>query len=397
MKIALVWADNSKLIKIGGKHVHQNLLEKALKQLGHEVETFYPIPFGHLNTKDKLKAVIETVVSSPIKTLDSSFRVFKYKTVMQYYWRFFENLDVRDFDVVHAHDVVAAGAVVANKLVLTIHGYLAKEALNYSDIKDERAKRKIYEYLVKIEKHGVARAEHIIAVDTRIKNYVVNELGYPAEKVTVIYNAVDTDRFVPVTEEEKRKIRKTLGLPTEKLIVFVPRRYVDKNGVHYAARAFSKMNDMDFFFIFAGDGPLKGLVEEILKGKENAMVLGPIANDHVHRYYQASDVILVPSITTEEGVEEATSLTMLEGMACGKIVVCTKVGGMKEVIKDGENGFLIDQKSEDAIVEKLLFIKNNMNQLEELKKNARHCAEKHGYIEHAKTVLQIYKKVLDKQ
>jgi glycosyltransferase involved in cell wall biosynthesis len=157
------------------------------------------------------------------------------------------------------------------------------------------------------------------------------------------------------------------------------------------------MNDMDFFFIFTGDGPLKGLVEEILKGKENAMVLGPIANDHVHRYYQASDVILVPSITTEEGVEEATSLTMLEGMACGKIVVCTKVGGMKEVIKDGENGFLIDQKSEDAIVEKLLFIKNNMNQLEELKKNARHCAEKHGYIEHAKTVLQIYKKVLDKQ
>ena len=42
MKIALVSADNSKLIKIGGKHVHQNLLEKALKQLGHEVETFYP-------------------------------------------------------------------------------------------------------------------------------------------------------------------------------------------------------------------------------------------------------------------------------------------------------------------------------------------------------------------
>jgi len=375
--------------------VHQNLLEKALKQLGHEVETFYPIPLGHLNTNDKLKAVVKTVASSPLKTLDSSFRVFKYKTVIQYYWRFFENLDVRDFDVVHAYDVVASGAVVANKLVLTIHGYLAREALNYSDIKDERAKRKIYEYLMKIEKRGIAKAEHIITVDTRIKNYLVNELGYPAEKVTVIYNAVDTDRFVPVTEEEKQNIRKALGLPTEKLIVFVPRRYVDKNGVHYAARAFRKMNDADFFFIFAGDGPLRGLVEEILKGKENAMVLGPIANEDVHRYYQASDVILVPSITTEEGVEEATSLTMLEGMACGKIVVCTRVGGMKEVIKDGENGFLIDQKSEDAIIEKLLFIKKNMNGMEELRKNARYCAENHGYMEHAKKVLDIYRNILD--
>jgi len=374
--------------------VHQNLLEKALKQLGHEVETFYPIPLGHLNTNDKLKAVVKTVASSPLKTLDSSFRVFKYKTVIQYYWRFFENLDVRDFDVVHAYDVVASGAVVANKLVLTIHGYLAREALNYSDIKDERAKRKIYEYLMKIEKRGIAKAEHIITVDTRIKNYLVNELGYPAEKVTVIYNAVDTDRFVPVTEEEKQNIRKALGLPTEKLIVFVPRRYVDKNGVHYAARAFRKMNDADFFFIFAGDGPLRGLVEEILKGKENAMVLGPIANEDVHHYYQASDVILVPSVTTEEGVKEATSLTMLEGMACGKIVVCTRVGGMKEIIKDGENGFLIDQKSEDAIIEKLLFIKKNMNGMEELRKNARYCAENHGYMEHAKKVLDIYRNIL---
>ena len=374
--------------------MHQNLLEKALKQLGHEVETFYPIPLGHLNTNDKLKAVVKTVASSPLKTLDSSFRVFKYKTVIQYYWRFFENLDVRDFDVVHAYDVVASGAVVANKLVLTIHGYLAREALNYSDIKDERAKRKIYEYLMKIEKRGIAKAEHIITVDTRIKNYLVNELGYPAEKVTVIYNAVDTDRFVPVTEEEKQNIRKALGLPTEKLIVFVPRRYVDKNGVHYAARAFRKMNDADFFFIFAGDGPLRGLVEEILKGKENAMVLGPIANEDVHHYYQASDVILVPSVTTEEGVKEATSLTMLEGMACGKIVVCTRVGGMKEIIKDGENGFLIDQKSEDAIIEKLLFIKKNMNGMEELRKNARYCAENHGYMEHAKKVLDIYRNIL---
>ena len=145
--------------------MHQNLLEKALKQLGHEVETFYPIPLGHLNTNDKLKAVVKTVASSPLKTLDSSFRVFKYKTVIQYYWRFFENLDVRDFDVVHAYDVVASGAVVANKLVLTIHGYLAREALNYSDIKDERAKRKIYEYLMKIEKRGIAKAEHIITVN----------------------------------------------------------------------------------------------------------------------------------------------------------------------------------------------------------------------------------------
>lgn len=155
------------------------------------------------------------------------------------------------------------------------------------------------------------------------------------------------------------------------------------------------MNDEDFFFIFAGDGPLKSLLEEILKEKTNAIVMGPIANDDVHRYYQASDVILVPSITTEEGVEEATSLTMLEGMACGKIVVCTKVGGMNEVIKDGENGFLIEQKSEDAIIAKLSFIKKNINKLEELRKKAsQYVFEKHGYLQHAHKILKLYEQVL---
>ena len=395
MKIALVSVDNSKLIRIGGKHVHQNLLEKALKQLGHEVETFYPIPFGHLNTKDKLRAVVNTVASSPLKTLDSSFRVFKYKTVIQYYWRFFENLDVRDFDVVHAHDVVAAGAVVANKLVLTIHGYFVAEALNSLKIENKYRRTKVYEYLLKIEKQAVEKAKHIIAVDSGRRNYLIQTLNCPTDKITVMHNGVDTDRFVPVTDEEKITLRKRLKLPTDKVVVFLPRRYVENTGVLYAARAFKKLKDSGLFIVFSGTGPLKNSVEEILKGEPNALVMDGIPNDEIHHYYQASDVILVPSITTEEGVEEATSLTMLEGMACGKIVVCTRVGGMKEIIKDGENGFLIDQKSEDAIIEKLLFIKKNMNGMEELRKNARHCAENHGYMEHAKKVLDIYRNILD--
>jgi glycosyltransferase involved in cell wall biosynthesis len=87
---------------------------------------------------------------------------------------------------------------------------------------------------------------------------------------------------------------------------------------------------------------------------------------------------------------------MLEGMACGKIVICSNVGGMKEVIKDGKNGFLIEQKSEESIIEKLVYVKDNYDKLEEIRKMAReYVIQNHGYIEHAKKVLEVYEKVLN--
>jgi len=393
MKIALVSTDNSKIVRLGGKHVHQNLLEQALTKLGNDVATFYPSPVARSH---KLREGLLSVLHHPAIIFSKTLAELKFKAAIGYYQRFFRKLDLEDFDIVHCHDALAAASIRAKRIVLTIHGYLAMETLNYGSFRGDSQER-VYNYCLDIERKGVGKAAHIICVDTRIKNYVVENFGYPDENTAVIFNAIDTDRFCPVSQEEKMLLRKELSLPVEKIIVFVPRRYVDKNGVHYAAKAFSKMESQDFCFIFAGEGPLKETVREILKGKENAVVMGGVANDLIAKYYQASDVVLIPSITTNEGIEEATSLSMLEGMACGKVVVCTNVGGMKEVIKDGENGFLIEQKNEDVIIEKLLFIKQNIGNLADLRKNAReYVVKNHSYIEHAKKVLKIYELVLAK-
>ncbi|HEY8543272.1 MAG TPA: glycosyltransferase family 4 protein, partial [Pseudothermotoga sp.] len=107
-------------------------------------------------------------------------------------------------------------------------------------------------------------------------------------------------------------------------------------------------------------------------------------------------VVLVPSITSKEGVEEATSLSMLEGMACGKVVICTNVGGMKEVIEHMENGILIEQKNPDAIVEAVEFVRKHYDNLEKLREAARdYVVKNHSYLEHAKKILKIYSKVLN--
>ncbi|ABS60438.1 glycosyltransferase family 4 protein [Fervidobacterium nodosum] len=386
MKIAILSFDNSKVINYGGKHIHQNLLERALKILGHDVTTFYP----PIESK-KFFQILKIILSNPASLFSYYVR---YKKKFQDRFHLFSSLKLDNFDIVHCHDVGSLYNIDHPSTVLTLHGYLAREAVNYSPTISEKDKRKIFDFCMQIEKSAVKKAKHIITVDSRLKNYVIQEFGYPEDKVTVIYNAVDTDLFKPVTDEEKILLRGELGFPKDTFIVFVPRRYVKKNGVDYAARAFSKIKSNDYLFVFAGRGLLKSEIQEILKDNSNALILDAIPNAEIHKYYKAADLILIPSVSSDD-VEEATSLSMLEGMACGKVVVCTNVGGMKEVVKHMENGILIEQKNVDAIVETLHYVKNNYDNFSELRQRAReYVVKNHSYIEHAKKIVEIYEKVI---
>ena len=391
MKIALLSADDSHTLRTGGKHVHQNLLEKGLKKLGNDVATFY---YPHEKFSKRL---LRIGLKHPFKAFSYLFSKSKrFKAVVEDMMDFFKRLDLRRFDVVHAHDVVSLANVHHESSVLTVHGYFARESVDYLMGISESEKREIYEFGLEIERKAVSNPnlKKIISVDTRIARYLIDELKVDEKKITVIYNAIDTDLFHPVSEGEKLRIRESLGLPKDRFIVLVPRRYVKKNGVVYAAQAFSKMRDPEYFFVFIGRGPLKSQIKEILKHNDNALVLDGIPHDEIVKYYQASDVVLVPSVTSE-GVEEATSLSMLEGMACGKVVICTDVGGMKEVVENGKNGFLIPQRDPDAILEAIEHVKKHWNDLENLRKRAReYVVKNHGYLEYAKRVVKIYEEII---
>ncbi|WDU83962.1 glycosyltransferase [Caloramator sp. Dgby_cultured_2] len=73
-------------------------------------------------------------------------------------------------------------------------------------------------------------------------------------------------------------------------------------------------------------------------------LLGPISHDKVYDFFKVSKIVLIPSIKSNL-VEEATSLAALEGMACGKIVIASNIGGLKEIIVNNKNGYLFQQKT----------------------------------------------------
>jgi glycosyltransferase involved in cell wall biosynthesis len=248
------------------------------------------------------------------------------------------------------------------------------------------------------EHAAVRRASAIITVDSRIRQDVIDRLGARPEQVFVIHNAVDTQRFCPVTPEVQRALKIQLNLPPEAFVVLCPRRLVRKNGGAVAARA-AALLPRPAMLLLVGDGPERPAIAEALATApaDRWRWLPPISYDTVAAYYQAADPILVPSIPSD-GVEEATSLTMLEGMACGKPVLCSAIGGMAEVLQaaaPARVGLPLPPGQPSAIAEAIANILSNPQEAQHLGQAARTWAEaRHGYQAHARHFIDIFEHCL---
>ncbi len=152
-----------------------------------------------------------------------------------------------------------------------------------------------------------------------------------------IANGVDAAKFVR-NDDKRRTIRQNLGIGAEEIVAVVTRRLVDKNGVIYLARATEYLHATDpgIRFVVIGDGPERGAVEKEFTRHcgDRVIFLGSKTHGEIVDYYSAADFSVLPSLM------EATSISGLEAMAAGLPLVGTEVGGIPELIKNGENGYL---------------------------------------------------------
>jgi len=382
MKILLTSTDNPNTTHVGGKHIHLQLLERGLKELGLEVTTLY---------YDQ-KSPGEFIMRSLLQLLSERKRYEIKLDQMIRYLR--KRVKEKEFDIVHAHDVlsiIATNSTPQNK-VLTLHGYFARENLEF--IRDKKNRQALYPYLLQLEKDAMRMADYVITVDQRLKEYIVSEFSYPTDKIKVMYNAVDTDRFEPVSEKEKQALKEKLGFTTQNLIVIVPRRLVEKNGAIYAVRAMKNLKNSDLRMVIAGDGPERAKVAEEAKRDSRISLAGTVPHEKIDPYYKMADIILIPSITSH-GIQEATSLSMLEGMACGKVVICSNIGGMREIIQDMKTGILTEEKQPERIAEAIETIADRPDLRVKIGNEARkYVQQNHSFVAHAGKVAQIYRGLL---
>lgn len=209
----------------------------------------------------------------------------------------------------------------------------------------------------------------------------------------VLPNPVDLDLFNPdLSAEKKREIKNKWQIP-EKSLVYMGRVSYEKSiDQVIKAVAVVKKNMPNIGLVIIGDGPelpnLRKLVSE-LKLEDNVIFTGFLFNESLVQAVQANDILLTASKC------ENMPLSILEGMAAGMPVIAARALGLKEIIKDGENGFLFTPDNPTELAEKILKLINN----EELKKKFSHTARERALPYSQKYVAQLhveyYQKILN--
>ena len=150
-----------------------------------------------------------------------------------------------------------------------------------------------------------------------------------------ISNGIVPDRFIR-DQDDRYRLRKQLQVAETDNLAIVTRRMVEKNGVIYLARAMHRMKNRSLRLLLIGDGPEQNAVKAELDANFSGryIMLGALSHAEIVPYYSAADLSILPSLM------EATSISCLEAMAAGLPIVCTHVGGLPVLVKDGINGFL---------------------------------------------------------
>jgi glycosyltransferase involved in cell wall biosynthesis len=171
--------------------------------------------------------------------------------------------------------------------------------------------------------------------------------GYPEGATFYVPNGVDPSAFRP-DPSARARVCAAYGLEASLPIVLCARRPVEKNGVIHFVHALERLarSGVRVSVLFAGTSPepqpdepayTTELREAIhaLPGGVHRRLLGGVPNESMPELQAAADVGVLPSLV------EATSIAGLESMACGTPLVGTTVGGIPEIVRDGETGRLV--------------------------------------------------------
>lgn len=310
---------------------------------------------------------------------------------------------VDQFDIVHLHIPFFGGAEIVALKKNKIKDRMRLVITYHMDIVGQGFLKEFFTmYKQSILPVIIDSADKIIATsyDYLKQSDIREQFEKDREKFIEIPLGVDIKRFYP--QEKDVRLLEQYGLElNDKIILFVgalDRAHYFK-GLEYLIKALKNpaLDRKNYKLVIVGQGPLRSYYEEIAKlerVKERIVIVNRVEDDQLPKFYNISDVCVLPSIDKTE----AFGLVLLEAMACQKPVVATNLAGVRTLVENEVNGYLVEPKDVEDLAQKLNTILESKELTKKFGKNSREKVEtKYGWKLIGKCLDELYQALRDKK
>ena len=285
-------------------------------------------------------------------------------------------------DLIHVHD---STALTCSLVAMKFLNYQPKLVLS------RKRNNKIKPFFLNKYKYSHPYITKIVSVSKAVEA-IFDDIITDKSRLLTIYDAIDVEKVV--SKSNTKILHKEFNLPDETLIVGNIAGLDDQKDlftfIDTAKKILQTKTDLhDIRFFIVGRGPKKEILEQHIKENqlENDVILTGFRND-VLDILPEFDVLLMTSI------EEGLPLSIYEAFAAKIPVVSTDAGGIKEVVRNGETGFVTPQKDAEALAKMCLEILQNLELKNKIVENAfKVVAEHHDLKNFEENYYHFYKTV----
>lgn len=304
-------------------------------------------------------------------------------------------------DLYHTHGITYSGIGFIDKkkpLVLTIHGYPTLESVVSGRVKPNSLQ---FKYLHQMGKKTVERADAVIAVGRKIKEWIIKELGADSGKLFYIPNGINIQIFKRINIS-KAEMAKKIGIENNKRIIVYAKDITEINGIRTLIKSMPNVikTHPDAILLVLGAGPLKKemiQLAEKLKIDKKIIFFGVVHNKEIPKFLNVAEIYCAPfspiNKQTIFGIGDTIGLAHLESMACGVPTISTK-----RTVKIGEfdkelNDSIIVVRPDDphGLSKAINYLMENPKISNEIGKNGRNIViNNYTWKINAKKVLEVY-------
>jgi len=283
-------------------------------------------------------------------------------------------------DVLHAHSpalnaipALRVGRRLGIPVVYEVRAFWEDAAVDHGTSREQGVR---YRLTRALETHALARADHVTTICEGLRGDIIAR-GIAPDRVTVIPNAVDADRF-QLGGKADPALRAELGLAGCRVLGFIGSFYAYE-GLDLLLQAFPQIHEQapDTRILLVGGGSqaeaLKAQARE-LGIADQVVFTGRVPHDQVNRYYDLVDLLVYPRHSMRL-TELVTPLKPLEAMAQGRLLVASDVGGHRELIRDGETGWLFRAGDPAALADTVLATLSREADWPQVRANGRRFVE----------------------